>query len=207
MTRVKICGITTAEDAAIAADAGADALGFVFVPGTPRHVTTEAARDIAATLPPFVVRVGVFLDQPVQEIRRTAEAVGLHAVQLHGGEPAEVARAIPLPVVKAIRVRDEGSLAPLSTYPAAAFLLDAFVEGVPGGTGQRIPWALAAAAAASARIILAGGLAPGNVAEAVRTVRPYGVDVSSGVETSPGKKSPALVKEFIRHVREADRSR
>jgi phosphoribosylanthranilate isomerase len=204
MTRVKICGITSAEDAAIAVEAGADALGFVFVPGTPRHVTAEAARAIAETLPPLVVRVGVFLDQPLSEIQRIAEAVGLHAIQLHGNEPGELARAIRLPVIKAIRIRDEASLAPMAAYPAAAFLLDTYVEGAPGGTGQRFPWGLAAAAVGRARIILAGGLTPANVAEAVRTVRPYGVDVSSGVEAAPGRKDPVKVKEFIRHVREAD---
>jgi phosphoribosylanthranilate isomerase len=205
MTRVKICGITSAEDAAAAVLAGADALGFVFVPGTPRCLSAAAAAAIVATLPPFVAAVGVFMDQSATEVLEIAAAAGIQIVQLHGNEPAETGRRMPVPVIKALRVRDEASLAPIGAYPARAFLLDSFVEGQGGGTGQPFPWALAVGAALRAPIILAGGLTPETVGRAIATVRPYGVDVSSGVERAPGRKDPQKVKEFIRHVRQADR--
>ena len=206
MTRVKICGITTAEDAADAVAAGADALGFVFVPGTPRAVSPEAVGRIVETLPPFVTEVEVFVDRPVQDVLDIAARCGLQAVQLHGDEPAESARLISLKVIKAIRVRDAESLRPLETYPAHAFLLDAFVEGKPGGTGSVLPWDLAAQVKGPARIILSGGLRPENVDRAVRLVRPYGVDVSSGVEMRPGRKDRQKVREFIAAVRRADQN-
>ena len=206
MTRVKICGITTAEDAADAVEAGADALGFIFVPGTPRAVLPEAAERIVADLPPFVTTVGVFVDRPLQELLDIAARCRLQAVQLHGEESAEVARCIPLRVIKGIRVKDAESLRPIGSYPAHAFLLDAFVEGVPGGTGSVLPWDLAARAKGRAPIILSGGLRPENVDRAVRLVRPYGVDVSSGVEMRPGRKDRQKVREFIAAVRRADQS-
>lgn len=206
MTRVKICGITTAEDAADAVEAGADALGFVFVPGTPRAVSPEAAGRIVETLPPFITAVGVFVDRPVQDILDIAAQCGFQAVQLHGDEPAESARRIPLKVIKAIRVKDAGSLRPVGTYPAHAFLLDAFVEGKPGGTGSVLPWDLATQVSGMARIILSGGLRPETVGQAVRLVRPYAVDVSSGVELRPGRKDRQKVREFIAAVRRADQS-
>ena len=135
---VKICGITSAEDAEAAVRAGADALGFVFVPGTPRHVPVEAAAAIIGGLPPFVTPVGVFLDQPAAEIAATVSRTGLRTVQLHGSEPPEFCRAMPVPVIKAFRIRGRDDLAPLAWYPARAFLLDAYVEGTPGGTGENI---------------------------------------------------------------------
>ena len=206
MTRVKICGITSGEDAAAAAAAGADALGFIFVPGTPRHLSPDAAAAIIALLPPFVTPVGVFLDQPAEEILAVVSRCGLQAVQLHGDEPAALARRIPVPVLKAVRVRDAASLEAVEGYPARAFLLDAYVEGQPGGTGVAFPWELAVGLARRVPILLAGGLSPGNVAEAVRRVRPYGVDVGSGVERAPGRKDPRKIEEFIAHVRSADRT-
>jgi phosphoribosylanthranilate isomerase len=206
MTRVKICGITSAADAAEAVAAGADALGFVFVPGTPRHLTPEAAEGIVAGLPPFVTPVGVFLDRPAAEVAAIAARCRLQAVQLHGQEPADYCRAMPLPVIKALRVRDASSLEPLGWYPAQGFVLDAYVEGQPGGTGRLFPWELAVGLGSRVPIILSGGLTPENVAGAVRRVRPYAVDVSSGVERSPGRKDPQKMKEFIAHVREADRA-
>ena len=206
MTRVKICGITSVEDAAAAVEAGADALGFVFVPRTPRLVHPEVAARIVEGLPPFVTTVGVFVDQPLDEVLGIAGRCRLQAVQLHGEESEDYSRRIPLRVIKAIRVRDGRDLCPIQTYPADAFLLDAFVEGQTGGTGTSIPWDLARQAKGKAPIILSGGLKPETVAQAVRTVRPYGVDVSSGVETSPGRKDHQKVREFIAAVREADRS-
>lgn len=206
MTRVKICGITSVEDAAAAVEAGADALGFVFVPGTPRLVRPEVAARIVRELPPFLTTVGVFVDQPLDEVLHIAGQCALQAVQLHGEEPEEYSRRIPVRVIKAIRVREAGDLHPVATYPAHAFLLDAFVEGRPGGTGTSIPWDLARQAKGRAPIILSGGLEPETVARAVQAVRPYAVDVSSGVETSPGRKDRKKVREFIAAVREADRT-
>lgn len=205
MTRVKICGITSAEDAATAVEAGADALGFVFVPGTPRLVHLDVAERIVKDLPPFVTAVGVFVDQSLDDILRIADRCRLRAVQLHGNEPEAFSRRIPFTVIKAIRVRGAEDLRPIGTYPAHAFLLDAFVEGQAGGTGTPISWELARQAVGKAPIILSGGLKPETVIRAVRTVRPYGVDVSSGVERSPGRKDHKKVREFIAAVREADR--
>jgi phosphoribosylanthranilate isomerase len=206
MTRVKICGITSAEDALAAVEAGADALGFVFVPGTPRLVHPETAERIVAGLPPFVTAVGVFVDQPLEEVLRIAARCNLQAVQLHGDEPEAFSRRIPLKVIKAVRVRDAPDLRPIATYPAHAFLLDAFVEGQAGGTGSPISWDLAVQAKGHAPIILSGGLRPETVGLAVRRVRPYGVDVSSGVEMRPGRKDHQKVREFIAAVRQADLS-
>jgi phosphoribosylanthranilate isomerase len=204
VTRVKICGITSMEDAAAAVQAGADALGFVFVPGTPRCLDPDVAERIVGALPPFVTPVGVFVDQPLEEVLRLAARCHLQAVQLHGDEPEEYSRRIALRVIKAVRVRNAESLRILPTYPAHAFLLDAFVEGQAGGTGTPIPWDLAARAKAYAPIILSGGLRPETVGPAVLRVRPYGVDVSSGVEASPGRKDHQKVREFIAAVRQAD---
>lgn len=206
MTRVKICGITSAEDAAAAVEAGADAVGFVFVPGTPRLVHPEVAERIVAGLPPFITPVGVFVDQALDEVLRIAARCNLQAVQLHGDESEDFSRRIPIKVIKAVRVRDAESLRVLSTYPAHSFLLDAFVEGQAGGTGTAIPWDLALQAKGHARIILSGGLRPDTVGLAVRRVRPYGVDVSSGVEVRPGRKDHQKVREFIAAVRQADLS-
>jgi len=205
VTRVKICGITSAEDAAAAVEAGADALGFVFVPGTPRLVHPDVAERIVKGLPPFVATVGVFVDQPLEDVLRIAARCTLQAVQLHGEETEAFSRSIPFPVIKAIRVRDARDLAPIATYPARAFLLDAFVEGQAGGTGTPISWDVARQAKGKVPVILSGGLRPETVAQAVRTVRPYGVDVGSGVEASPGRKDHKKVREFIAAVREADR--
>lgn len=204
MTRVKICGITGPEDAALAAEAGAAALGFNFVPGTPRCLSPEIAGAIIAGLPPFVTAVGVFLDQPLEEVLRTAALAGVGAVQLHGSEGPDYARRIPLKVIKAIPVAGRASLAGLAGYPAHAFLLDSHRAGAPGGTGRTFDWELALEARRQGRIVLAGGLTPQNVAEAVRRVRPFAVDVASGVESRPGVKDPQKVRDFIAAVRGAD---
>jgi phosphoribosylanthranilate isomerase len=206
VTRVKICGVTRAEDAALAVEAGADALGFIFVPGTPRYIHPDRAAAIIAALPPLVAAVGVFVDQPLDEVLAVASACRLEAVQLHGEESAAYCRRLPIRIIKALRVRGAESLGALEGYPAQAFLLDAFVEGQPGGTGVAFPWALAREAKRHGPIILSGGLRPETVAEAVRRVRPFGVDVSSGVERRPGQKDPEKVREFIVAVRHADLS-
>lgn len=204
MTRVKICGIASVEDAAAAVDAGADALGLIFVPGTPRSVAPDAAAAIVARLPPLVAVVGVFVDRPLEEVLRIVAALRLHAVQLHGDESEAYSRRLPVPVIRAIRVRDAASLGPLRTYPAGAFLLDAHVEGQYGGTGRTVSLDLAVRAKGCRPLLLSGGLRPETVAEAVRRVRPYGVDVSSGVEASPGRKDHRKVREFIANVRRTD---
>ena len=206
MTRVKICGITSAEDALAAVEAGADALGFVFVPDTPRLVHPDIAAQIVAGLPPLVTPVGVFMDQPLEEVLQIAARCKLQVIQLHGAEPESFSRRIPFKVIKAIRVRDATDLHPMATYPAHAFLLDAFVEGRPGGTGTPVRWDLAAQAKGQVPVILSGGLRPDTVALAIRRVRPYGVDVSSGVEAFPGRKDHQKVREFVAAARRADLS-
>lgn len=206
--RVKICGITNLEDALAATAAGADSLGFVFVPGTPRHITPDRALEIVRALPPFVVRTGLFVDASEGEIRDAVAQAGLDAVQLHGDEPPELGIKLrpAVRVLKAFRVRGESTLETLPAYldAADAWLLDAYVPGAHGGTGARFDWNLATAAKRHGKpIILAGGLTPENVAAAVKTVRPYAVDVSSGVESSPGRKDAAKVAAFIHAAKAA----
>lgn len=205
MIRVKICGITSREDAWAAVEAGADALGFIFVKGTPRYIEPEAAAAITAELPPFMTTVGVFVDRTPEEIEQIVGASGLSLAQLHGNESAPDCRRLRIPFVKAIRVQSERDLETLRIYSEArAFLLDTYVAGQPGGTGRSFPWEIAAKAARQARVILSGGLTPDNVALAVTQVRPYAVDVSSGVETCPGRKDHRKVREFIEQARQAD---
>ncbi len=204
MIRVKICGITSREDAWPAVEAGADAIGFIFVKGTPRWIAPEAAAAIAADLPPFVATVGVFVDRGVEEIERVAASTGISLAQLHGNEPPEECGRLRLPFVKAIRIRSEEDLAAIHQYPhARAFLLDTYVADRSGGTGRTFPWEIAAKAARQARIVLSGGLTPENVAVAVRQVRPYAVDVCTGVEAAPGRKDHRKVREFIEQAKKA----
>jgi phosphoribosylanthranilate isomerase len=183
-----------------AAAAGADAIGMIFAPSR-RRISAETARRITAALPPFVARVGVFVDEARERIAEIVEAAALDTIQLHGNEPPEFARSFALPVLKTIRVRDAGSLALLETYQVSAFLLDTYDPNLPGGTGRTFDWRLASDAAARHRTILSGGLRPDNVPEALDRVRPYGVDVSSGVETA-GAKDHTKIREFVRAVRE-----
>jgi phosphoribosylanthranilate isomerase len=182
---VKICGITRQEDADAAVAAGASAIGFLFWPKSPRFIDPFRAKQIAATLPPFVTPVGVFVNQPADYVNSVARLVRLGAVQLHGDESIEDAAAIAAPVIKAMRVGDSR----IDCWPAASMvLLDAEDPVRRGGTGRTIDWAAAASVAARHRILLAGGLTPENVADAVARVRPFGIDVSSGVERAPGIK-------------------
>jgi phosphoribosylanthranilate isomerase len=181
---VKICGITRVEDARAAVDAGARALGFVFWPGSPRFVDPYRARAIVATLPPFVTPVGLFVDQPAHYVSGVAALVRLGAVQLHGDESVDFAATVRHPVIKALSVGDAIDRWPAST----TILLDACDPVRRGGTGRTIDWNAAAEVAATRRVLLAGGLTPENAADAVARVRPFGIDVSSGVERTPGIK-------------------
>lgn len=202
--RIKICGITNAADAIAAVEAGADALGFMFYERSKRYVTPDAVAEIVAELPPFVMRVGVFVDPPLEIVNQTASTCGLTALQFHGAESPEFCAQFGLPVIKAFRVGDASSLEQLPTYQTSAWLLDSAVPGQLGGTGETLDWELARAAVKLGRpVILAGGLTPENVVQAVRQVRPYGVDVSSGVESAPGRKDHKLVKLFLRAARDA----
>ncbi len=203
-TRVKICGITRLADALTAVEAGADALGFIFAPNTPRFVDPDRVASITAELPPFVTTVGVFVNKDAPKIIGIIDQCRLDVVQLHADVPPEFCRALDRRVIKAIRVKDESSLSILSNYDVNAFLLDTYVEGKMGGTGQVFDWDLALKAKTRARIIVAGGLDPDNVAQAVRRVKPYGVDVGSGVESRPGRKDPHKIRQFIKAVRSVE---
>jgi phosphoribosylanthranilate isomerase len=203
MIRVKICGITSLDDALRAAEAGADALGLIFVEGTPRYVTPAAAAAIVAGLPPFVCPVGVFWDHAPAHIAAVVEECGLGAVQLHGTEPPEIVARMPCPVLKTIKVREAADLAQLDRYKPAAFLLDSPARWSEGEARAPISWALAREAGDRGRVILAAGLTPETVGEAVRVARPWGVDVNSGVEAAPGRKDPVRVAQFIRAARVA----
>ena len=199
--RIKICGVTRAEDALAAVRLGADALGFNFWPGSKRHVTPAAARAIIARLPPFVTPVGVFVNQLEGEMRAIAAESGIQVFQLHGDEPPELCARLPLPVVKAIPVDQVRALSRLLSYEVSAFLLDTPSRGY-GGSGEPFDWSLAEGVSEVAPVILAGGLTPENVAAAGRAVRPYAVDVASGVESSPGVKDMARMSRFFAAVRE-----
>ena len=207
-TRVKICGITTWDDARLSVDLGASALGFNFYPPSPRAISPADAWSIIRRLPPFVEAVGVFVDWPPLVVDALARALRLGSVQLHGGESpdevAELGRARR--VVKAVQVGRGFRVASLSRYrDADAFLLDGFTRGLHGGTGRTLDWNLARSARRYGRIILAGGLTPENVAEAIRVAQPYAVDVASGVESSPGVKDAAKLRAFFQAVERADR--
>jgi phosphoribosylanthranilate isomerase len=196
---VKICGITNEADAFAAVEAGADALGFMFYPASPRHVAAAVVSEIVPRLPAHVLTLGVFVNPVLDEARAIVAACGMGGVQLHGDETSELcAQFAPLKVWKAFRVRDESSLKPLPSYAVDAWLLDAHSAKGLGGTGERFNWDLAVRAKSLGRpVVLAGGLTPENIAEAVRQVQPWGVDVSSGVEAAPGQKDHAKVRAFI----------
>jgi phosphoribosylanthranilate isomerase len=200
--RVKICGVTRREDALAAVRLGADALGFNFWPGSKRYLAPAAARDIIRSLPPLVTTVGVFVDPSRDEVVAAAAVSGVQLLQLHGDEPPEACRRLPLPVLKGLRVTGPETLALLQRYQGVAgFLLDAPSAGY-GGSGRTFDWSVAAEAAARATVVLAGGLTPDNVAEAVRQVRPFAVDVASGVESAPGLKDHQLMSRFIGAAKE-----
>jgi len=200
--RVKICGMTSRADAEHAIACGADALGLVFYERSPRCVDIARAREIVAGLPPFVSLVGLFVNATAQTIHDTVNACGLDLVQLHGDETPDDCRLDGLKVIKALRVRDRASLQLLDTYPVSAILLDTWNPDCYGGSGESFNWQLAADVARQRPLVLAGGLTADNVAEAISTVAPYAVDVSSGVESRPGVKDPDKVAAFIRNAKQ-----
>jgi phosphoribosylanthranilate isomerase len=200
--RVKICGVTRLEDALLAARLGADAVGFNFWPRSKRFVSPAAAGEMVRQLPAGVAAFGVFVDPSRDEVLAAVDASGVAVVQLHGDEAPLLCASLPVPAVKAMRLEASRDLAQLASYEVAAFLLDSPSPGY-GGSGRTCDWGLAAAVARELPVLLAGGLSPENVAEAVRTVRPLAVDVASGVESAPGVKDGVRMEEFIRRAKEA----
>ncbi len=207
MVRIKICGITRSEDAIWATECGADALGFNFWPDSPRYISPEAAQGIIDRLPPFIVPVGIFVNElRLDGLEKAVAASGVQAVQLHGDEPPEFCRLVGTrwPTIRAIRVDAEFEPVQLTLYQVSAVLLDAKVATHYGGTGQLFDWKLAVRAKQFVNhLILAGGLTVDNVGEAIRIVKPYGIDVCTSVEVSPGRKDSTKLREFIREARSA----
>jgi phosphoribosylanthranilate isomerase len=200
LTQVKICGITCLEDAMVAAEAGADLLGFIFYAPSPRYVTPQRAQLIIGGLRGAghtVGTVGVFVDEELGRVKAVMASCGLDYAQLHGDEPPDYVAAVGDRAIKALRLRSEADVARLESYQAAAYLLDAYHPTLKGGTGATWDWRLATGAKRLGRIILAGGLTPDNVAGAIRAARPYGVDASSGVESQPGRKDANEVRRFV----------
>ena len=195
---VKICGITSEADALAAAEAGADAIGLMFYEDSPRHVTLEQAKAISAALPQHVMRVGVFVNAEEAFVHQALTECMLNILQFHGDETPEECSRYPVMTLKAFRVQGEETLAQLEAYPSAGYLLDAYVKDALGGTGATFNWDLAVRAQEFGKpIFLAGGMTPENVAEAVRKVQPFGVDVSSGVEIEPGRKDAEQMRTFV----------
>lgn len=198
MVKVKICGITSYEDARAAVDAGADALGFVFFDKSPRYVNPMTVANIIAKIPPFIQTVGLFVNEEIEQVNWTADYCGLDLVQLHGDETPEDCLEVKRRVIKAFRMKNIVSIEPLEKFQVSGYLLDAWCPDCYGGTGKTFNWEMAAVASKYGRIILAGGLSADNVAQALQAVQPYAVDVSSGVESAPGKKDADKVRKFIR---------
>ncbi|MEY2466816.1 MAG: phosphoribosylanthranilate isomerase [Verrucomicrobiota bacterium] len=197
--KVKICGITNAPDAQAAAEAGADMIGLMFYEKSPRHVTLRTAAEIARSVSPFVLKAGVFVNPSEDLVMRAISDCGLSVLQFHGDEPPDFCTQFGLMSIKAFRIRGAESLEGISQYQTDAYLLDAFSPTTLGGSGEKFNWDLAVEAQKFGKpFFLAGGLTPDNVAEAIQKVQPFGVDVSSGVELSPGKKDHAKLKAFIR---------
>lgn len=205
-TRIKICGITRPDDAIAAAAAGADAIGLVFFPPSPRAVTIEQAREIAAALPPFVTRVALFVDADHDSVAEALASVPIDLLQFHGDEPAADCESYGLPYIKAARVQPGFELERFSSRytGACGILVDTYQAGVQGGTGEVFDWSLIPVRR-SKPLILAGGLTPDNVAAAVRRIRPFGVDVSGGVESAKGIKDADRIAAFIREVENVER--
>ena len=199
--KVKICGMTNLKDVKVAVDGGVDAVGFIFYKKSPRSVTMKAVREIVLELPPFVDSVGVFVNETAEQINKIADHCKLDRIQLHGDESPAFCKKIRRRVIKAIRVKDIQSLKKLSDYPVSSFLLDTFSEDQYGGTGKVFDWNLAYSAKKYGPIILAGGLTPINVRQAIQRIQPYGVDVCSGVESQPGIKDHKKMQAFLKNVK------
>jgi phosphoribosylanthranilate isomerase len=204
MVRIKICGITNANDALRAADLGADALGFIFYKGSKRYIEPRDAGRIISSLPPFVSSVGVFVNQSIEEIKEAARVSGIDTVQLHGDETPEFCGMLPYRLIKAVRVKDAVNIAEVELYPVRAILFDKHTDEMYGGTGSSFDWGMLEGLEISKKVILSGGLTPENVSRAVSLVKPYGVDVSTGVEDTPGKKNHTKMKKFIEAVKDGD---
>jgi phosphoribosylanthranilate isomerase len=205
MIKIKICGITNIDDAMASVGLGADALGFNFYKKSPRYIEPEKAAEIIAQLPPFIVPIAIFVNEREEKILETLKTSCIHGVQFHGDETPEFCQRFGNHVIKAFQVKDKESLKHMSHYRVSAYLLDSYREGVRGGTGETFDWHLAVVAKTFGRIILAGGLNPENVAEAVKLVQPYGVDVAGGVEREKGIKDHGKLRKFITEVRRASR--
>jgi len=203
MTWIKICGITNIEDGLKAVSLGVDALGFIFA-HSPRRVEPAIVRTIVQNLPVSVFKVGVFLNHPLSEVKKIAAYCNLNGLQFHGEESPEYCQSFSQQVIKTIRIKDLESLKDMAKYPNVSILLDTWSSTQGGGTGTTFPWEIALIAKGERDFILSGGLSPLNVGEAIKKVRPMGVDVCSGVETVPGKKDPLKMAEFIKEVRKAD---
>jgi phosphoribosylanthranilate isomerase len=205
MVKIKICGITNLDDALAAVDFGADALGFNFYKKSPRHIEPQRAAEIIAQLPPFVVPVGIFVNEREEKIREIVSLACIQGIQLHGDETPEFCQRFGSRVIKAFQIKNKESLEHMSHYRVSAYLLDSYKEGMRGGTGETFDWHLAVVAKTFGRIVLAGGLNPNNVAEAVKLVQPYGIDVAGGVEREKGIKDHVKLKTFITEARRASR--
>ena len=202
--RVKVCGITRPEDGLAAAELGADAVGLVFAPGSPRQVDLATARAICRELPPFVARVGVVVNPEPDELARIAGETGIDWIQFHGEETPDRCQAATLPWLKAFRVGEGFELDALAPYATDLYLLDADQPDLRGGSGRTADWAVAARIARQVRVVLAGGLGPGNILEAVSRVHPYAVDLNSGVESAPGRKDRAALERVFAQLRSGD---
>lgn len=205
MVKIKICGITNLDDALAAAEHGADALGFNFYKKSPRYIEPEKAAEIICQLPPFNLPVGVFVNEREEKVLEVQRLTCIQTLQFHGDESPDFCRRFGSRVIKAFQVKDKESVKHMAQFHVGAFLLDSYRDGLRGGTGMTFDWHLAVVAKTFGKVILAGGLTPENVVEAVKLVQPYGVDVASGVEREPGIKDHAKLKKFITEVRRASR--
>jgi len=203
MVSVKICGVTSIEDAELCVAEGADAIGLNFYARSPRYLSPSRARELVAAIAGRALTVGVFVDASYDEIEAVRTQTGIACVQLHGDEPPQLLERLLPHAYKALRVRDAGSVELARSFGGSHILLDAYVPGEPGGTGQTFEWSLATTIARERNVTLAGGLDPGNVASAVQCVRPFCVDVASGVEFAPGRKDPQRLRAFIRAAKSA----
>ena len=199
--KVKVCGMTNLKDTLVAVEEGADAVGFIFYKKSPRSVTMKLVREIVLELPPFVDTVGVFVDETAEQINKIADYCNLDMVQLHGDESPTFCKRMRRRVIKAFRVKDMQSVKKLTNFQVSGFILDTFSESLHGGTGKVFDWNLVLPAKKFGPIIMAGGLSPNNVRQAIQRVRPYGVDVCSGVESQPGIKDHKQIRDFLKNAK------